>query len=93
MSQEQENAVQDIILERVRQDRRWGPQRQHSPEHWLAILGEEYGEACEAALEGDLAALRKELIQVAAVAVAASENLEREGEKIRERRSRRNRHR
>ena len=75
----------EVCNERIRQDQKWGEQN-HPPEWWLAILGEEYGEACKGALEAhfDLSypdakmeAYRDELIQVAAVAVAAIESLDR----------------
>ena len=66
----------EIAAEREAQDRQWGIQ-DHAPEHWLVILGEEFGEACEALLEGDLAAFRHELVQVAAVSVAVIEALGR----------------
>lgn len=36
--------------ERIRQDEKWGPQH-HKIADWLAILGEEYGEACHAYLD------------------------------------------
>jgi len=65
-----------VVDERKRQDDKWGEQN-HNPERWLAILGEEVGEACKAVLEGDAEGYRKELVQVAAVAVAAVENLDR----------------
>lgn len=77
----------DVAAERVRQLAKWGPQF-HSAGNWALILGEEYGEACEAALRNlfgpgdDLAAvdrIREELIQVAAVAVAWIEAIDREG--------------
>ncbi len=42
------------------------------------VLGEEFGEVCRAVLEGDEANLREELIQVAAVAVAWVEAIDRE---------------
>ena len=58
--------------ERMRQDAKWGT-HDHCPASWLAILGEEYGETCKAALEKDPAAYLAELIHVAAVAVAAVE--------------------
>ena len=76
---------QEIIRERERQDNKWGEQN-HNPFAWLVILGEEYGEACKAAFEApfdgseitlDYSNYRKELIEVAAVAVAAIECLER----------------
>lgn len=79
--------LQDIMKERLRQDEKWGEQN-HEPERWLIILGEEYGEACKAALEADTApnltlvneytkCYRKEIVQVAAVALAAIESLDR----------------
>lgn len=48
------NARTDAILieveyERHRQEGKWGPQH-HDPRAWLTILGEEFGEACQAAL-------------------------------------------
>jgi len=58
--------------ERLRQDNRWGEQN-HDPHLWLSILGEEVGEANKAALEGDGVEYCRELIQVAAVAVATVE--------------------
>ena len=75
-----------IANERARQDQKWGVQ-DHTPAEWMSILGEEYGEACEKVNDtfqwsGPPAPLAvseylEELIQVAAVAVAAIENLER----------------
>jgi hypothetical protein len=81
--------VNEVINERKRQEEKWGPQN-HNPPEWLMILGEEVGEANKAALEArfageyyasdkpsGLAAYRTELIQVAAVAVAMVESLDR----------------
>ena len=65
--------AKEIFNERIFQDERWGIQR-HLPDHWMIILGEEFGEACAAALEEDYNEYRKELIQVAAVAFAAIES-------------------
>ena len=82
------NVLINIEGERHKQDRKWGPQN-HSPIEWMAILGEEYGEAQKEALEHHWAGthypvdefrlirLRAELVQVAAVAVAAIESLDR----------------
>jgi len=74
-------ALVDVEVERARQDELWGVQN-HCPSDWLMILGEEVGEANKAALEWkfggrDLGDYRKELVQVAAVAVAAVECLDR----------------
>lgn len=41
--------VIEVLYERKRQDDKWGPQH-HDPTVWLAILGEEFGEACQAAM-------------------------------------------
>ncbi len=55
--------------ERLAQREKWGEQV-HDIFKWLSILGEELGEAHEAALEGREKDLKKELIQIAAVAWA-----------------------
>ena len=68
--------VKFIIAERVRQDEKWGEQN-HDVFKWLAILGEEVGEANKAALENDYSELMQELIQIGAVTVAMIESLER----------------
>lgn len=76
----------EIVDERKRQDARWG-QQNHTPIEWCAILGEEVGEVNRHALqahfdsarqgdeyiEAQRAQYRKELIEVAAVAVAMAE--------------------
>lgn len=74
-----------IFLEKLTQKSKWG-QQDHDLFHWMAILGEEFGECCEAALRachGDdrIAAMRdleKELVQVAAVAWSIIECIERD---------------
>lgn len=73
----------DIKDERERQDKKWGEQN-HAPIEWCAILGEEVGEVNKAALEDhfshgkmNLKNYREELIQVAAVAIAMIECLDR----------------
>lgn len=81
-----ENIFNEIRQERQRQDAKWGEQN-HKPVEWCAILGEEVGEVNKAALEAhfreyyrgtnQLANYREELIQVAAVAIAMIESLER----------------
>lgn len=62
----------EVEKERVRQDAKWGEQN-HGVYKWLAILGEEVGEANKSALEGNAPNYRDELIQIAAVAVAMIE--------------------
>jgi len=75
--------LNEISFERSKQDSKWGIQN-HCPADWLTILMEKVGEAAKAALETKLqgrhdayALYRHELIQVAAVAVAMIECLDR----------------
>lgn len=65
--------LQAIAAERRRQDKKWGEQN-HDRFKWLSILGEEVGEANRAALEEHSDEYREELVQVAAVCVAAIES-------------------
>jgi hypothetical protein len=79
----------EVREERERQDKKWGEQN-HAPIIWIGILTEEVGEAAKAGNEihfhkshqgelykGWLKNYREELIQVAAVATAAVESLDR----------------
>jgi NTP pyrophosphatase (non-canonical NTP hydrolase) len=71
----------EVAAERRRQDAKWGEQN-HDPFLYGAILTEEVGEAMQAALKmrfegGSFDALRTEVVQVAAVAVAMLECLDR----------------
>lgn len=80
--------VEDLLKERVRQNEKFGWNRNHHPAEWLMILGEEVGEVNEegieytfkSGLEVDkkeiLKRMRVELIQVAAVAMAFIEDLD-----------------
>lgn len=80
-------AVRDVIKERVAQQKKWGEQN-HDPFVWLAIAQEELGEASQEALKTRLEsslveladhrqALRDEAVQLAAVALAFVESLDR----------------
>lgn len=81
-----DNVLVEVADERKNQDSKWGEQNHH-PYLWLAILGEEVGECSKAALEAEFdipcgakinySDLGEELIQVAAVAVAIVESLDR----------------
>lgn len=80
----------EIRAERARQEMRYGPQ-DHDPFKYLCILGKEVGEAHDAAHEAydwktaiwdpspsmKVKAIRDELVQVAAVAKAMIETLDR----------------
>lgn len=80
--------VREIQEERARQEKKWGEQN-HDPFRYLAILGEEVGEANQAAVDAFIwpasewnrdklrDEYREELIQVAAVAQAMVECLDR----------------
>ncbi len=84
----QNDVIKAVLAERQRQDEKWGEQN-HLPQFWTGILGEEYGELCQAINEtvfdngeeerkkGGYENMRKEAIHVAAVAVGFLECLER----------------
>jgi NTP pyrophosphatase (non-canonical NTP hydrolase) len=81
-------AARDAIAERARQGAKWGEQN-HDPFVYGAILGEEFGEFMQAALKarfespsafegvGYMQDMRREAVQVAAVALAIVECLDR----------------
>ena len=76
------SVLDEVHAERKRQEAKWGEQNL-DPATWLMVLGEEVGEANKAVLEtifghDHLDHYREELIQVAAVAVRAIENYDRE---------------
>lgn len=75
----------DIVEERWRQSQKWGTQRHELPT-WSIILGEEFGEVCEAiqreiglssVKETDSGNLYEELIHLAAVAVQIAEQVKK----------------
>jgi NTP pyrophosphatase (non-canonical NTP hydrolase) len=77
-----DSVLAEVVKERKRQDEKWG-QQNHNPFAWLAILGEEFGEVAKATVEAHFVAeaswapYRKELLHVAAVAVAMIESFDR----------------
>lgn len=75
-------ALLDVIAEMKKQDSKWGADRNQHPFLWQVILGEEFGEVCQAILHdefgGDHAGTaREELVQVAAVALQFIEQYDR----------------
>jgi hypothetical protein len=81
----QKSVIDAVIAERERQDKKWGEQN-HYPQMWTGILGEEYGEFCQAVNEtvfsngtdkGGYENMKKEAIHTAAVAIGFLECLER----------------
>lgn len=84
-----EHVLRDINIERDRQNAKWGRQR-HSDGDWLKILGEEFGEVCQAmqmesgwSKDSDASNQYAELIQLAAVATAMAEQLLEEKSRLR----------
>lgn len=74
----------DVLNERNRQDVKFGPDRHQHPFLWNTILGEEVGEVNKASLEMYFGTenpdnYRKELIEVAAVAIAAVLDYDKNG--------------
>ena len=72
----------EIREERKRQDKKFGEQH-HSLPVWNLILGEERGEVERAILDHDVEQARTELIEVAAVAVAMIQSIDRRFEVLR----------
>ena len=79
--------IAQVKAERKRQDRMWGEQN-HRPEKYLLILNEEVGEVNKAICDNidfetgyifpeGIKQYREELVQVAAVAIAMIESLDR----------------
>lgn len=64
-----EKVFELIKKERERQDKKWGVNK-HDSFVWLAIITEELGEVAQAIFSSNGRAIRDELVQVAAVAVA-----------------------
>ena len=65
-----------IVAERQHQDVKWGANRMLGDYAWHAVLTEETGECAKAILEHSLS-LKAEIVQVAAVAIAWLECIQR----------------
>lgn len=78
-SVERVSTLVEVERELQQQDQKWGEQN-HPVSKWLAILMEEVGEVAKADLERNIEDVKKELIQVAAVAIQAVECFKRDGE-------------
>jgi NTP pyrophosphatase (non-canonical NTP hydrolase) len=75
-------ALSDVIAEMNNQDAKWGADRDQHPFLWQVILGEEFGEVCQAILHDEFGGshagtARDELVQVAAVALQFIEQYDR----------------
>ena len=73
----QEFITKLVLEERLRQDKKWGADRNQDNYVWQVILTEEVGEAAESVLKDDTDNLQKELVQCAAVIFAWLENIDR----------------
>jgi hypothetical protein len=62
----------EMIRERIRQDKQWGKGRMDPMPSWIVRLGEEFGEVCKAFMEGG--DVLEELTHCAAVCCAAWES-------------------
>lgn len=71
-----ERVLKDIGDELTRIEAKWGAQRSLPRDTWIRILGEEFGEVCNAANEKDPDGYRAEMIQVAAVAIEAVQSFD-----------------
>ena len=74
-----QSAIIETLRERLSQNEQWGEQN-HELEIWLAILGEEFGELCQAFIDykyadGSENNIKDEAIQCAAVALAIVESI------------------
>lgn len=67
----------EILIERNRQDHKWGADRRQHHMIWLSILVEEVGELAEAILKLKFDHIWTELIHVLAVGVAYAEDVRR----------------
>jgi NTP pyrophosphatase (non-canonical NTP hydrolase) len=77
MKNEVAQIIQDILNERARQDAEFGTlPRNLKPTFYLPILTEELGEVARSIIDGDSLGYRQELIQLAAVAIAAVEEFD-----------------
>lgn len=74
--------INEVHNERDRQDEKFGDQITNTPHEWLVILVEEVGEVARALCDGDIASYRKEIIEVAAVAVSMAESFDRRTDKM-----------
>lgn len=79
-------AATDVFYERSRQDAKWGEQN-HADVWWSAILGEEFGEVSQAILHDEFGGkaagtTRAELVQLAAVALAWIECIDRRAKRV-----------
>jgi hypothetical protein len=66
--------------ERAEQDAKWGERHDdaHHPNDWIAILARHLGLAASDGSEIDLTRYKKQLVRIAAVAIAALETLQRQ---------------
>jgi NTP pyrophosphatase (non-canonical NTP hydrolase) len=74
--------INEVHNERDRQDAKFGDQISNTAQEWLVILVEEVGEVARALCDGNMASYRKEIIEVAAVAVSMAESFDRRTDRM-----------
>ena len=80
-----ESICRTVLAERAGQFHKWGDQT-HTHEAWIAILEEEVAEVkCKVACDYEIDEIFKEIIQVAAVAIAWADDMVRRGSVVEER--------
>ena len=75
------NVIDDIEEERSRQEKKWGGSThddQHRHEDWLRVMIRQIGDADRAVECNDGDYYRKQLVQIAALAVAALDSPDRQ---------------
>ena len=65
--------LEQVLLEREKQDLKWGDQTFNSDDHWTVILTEELGEVAREVYEKNESDMYTEIIQCAAVCFAWAE--------------------
>lgn len=74
-----DKVLEEIRNERAYQDQKWGEQNHPAP-YWLGILMEEVGEVAKGVIDNEPQEnIETELIQCAAVCVAAVQSIRRNG--------------
>lgn len=73
------SVLHEVMVERERQDAKWGDQSHKPFPLWVTILAEEFGEVANAILESDFQNAYVECVQTAAVATAMAEALVKQG--------------
>lgn len=78
--------IEEVTLERIRQDEKWGGPKHddtHHINHFLGFINDKSEKARKAMIGNDAEEVKRRLVQVAALAVAGIERIERYEENAR----------